>query len=130
MTFTVLLTAGTALLGNGLGLAGLGRLAHDTGELQAGLAAVVGPRQAATARLPSSLALLGLVALLAALVAGWTVWRGPLWDELRPRGAIRRTFVIGLAWGLWHTPLILQGHDYPGHPVLGVGVLVVFDTAT
>jgi membrane protease YdiL (CAAX protease family) len=31
----------------------------------------------------------------------------------------------GIIWGLWHAPLILNGHNYPQHPVAGVFMMVV-----
>ena len=33
---------------------------------------------------------------------------------------------IGIIWGLWHAPLILNGHNYPQHPVAGVFMMVSF----
>jgi membrane protease YdiL (CAAX protease family) len=33
-----------------------------------------------------------------------------------------------VVWGLWHAPLIAQGHNYPEHPWIGVGLMVVFCT--
>lgn len=27
--------------------------------------------------------------------------------------------MIGLLWGLWHLPVIVNGYNYPGHPVAG-----------
>jgi membrane protease YdiL (CAAX protease family) len=53
-------------------------------------------------------------------------WRGLLLYELRGLGFWRASVVIGVVWGLWHTPLILQGFNYPEHPVIGVGMMVVF----
>ncbi len=72
-----------------------------------------------------------------ALVAGVTVnavaafgeelgWRGFLQRELAPFGFWRSAAVIGVIWGLWHAPLILQGHNYPSHPVAGVAMMVGF----
>jgi membrane protease YdiL (CAAX protease family) len=73
---------------------------------------------------------IGLV-LLGGLVAGVTVnavagfgeelgWRGFLQKELAFLGFWRSSALIGFIWGLWHAPLILQGHNYPQHPVAGV----------
>jgi membrane protease YdiL (CAAX protease family) len=46
-------------------------------------------------------------------------WRGVLVRELEPLGFWRSSFVIGFFWGLWHLPLIVNGHNYPGHPLVG-----------
>jgi membrane protease YdiL (CAAX protease family) len=53
-------------------------------------------------------------------------WRGLLQRELGRLGFWNASLVIGLIWGLWHMPLILQGHNYPQHPVAGVFMMVVF----
>ncbi len=54
-------------------------------------------------------------------------WRGHLTPILmrllgRPAGLL----VAGAIWGLWHLPIILMGHNYPGHPWLGAGLFVGF----
>lgn len=46
-------------------------------------------------------------------------WRGLLWHELKPLGFWRASLVIGFFWGLWHLPVIVNGYNYPGHPVAG-----------
>ena len=33
---------------------------------------------------------------------------------------------VGFFWGLWHLPLTLRGHNYPGHPELGVAMMIAF----
>jgi membrane protease YdiL (CAAX protease family) len=53
-------------------------------------------------------------------------WRGFLLQELKPLGFARASLLIGFIWGLWHAPLILQGHNYPQHPVIGVFMMIVF----
>jgi len=87
-------------------------------------------------RVPATpLAVVPLVLFLG-LVAGVTVnavagfgeelgWRGFLQKELAFLGFWRSSLLIGLVWGLWHAPLILQGHNYPQHPVLGVLMMTV-----
>ena len=66
-----------------------------------------------------------------AIVAGLTInavfgfaeevgWRGWLHQELAPLGFWKANAVTGVLWGLWHAPLILQGHNYPVHRVEGV----------
>ena len=32
----------------------------------------------------------------------------------------------GVIWGVWYAPAIAQGLNYPGQPVLGVPMMVVF----
>jgi hypothetical protein len=53
-----------------------------------------------------------------------------MWDELERQGPVRANLLIGVAWGLWHAPLILQGYNYPEQPVLGVLAMVGFCVAT
>jgi membrane protease YdiL (CAAX protease family) len=54
-------------------------------------------------------------------------WRGYLLPRLAPLGGVRAALITGVIWGLWHAPLIvLTGYNYPGHPWLGVGMMVVF----
>lgn len=71
------------------------------------------------------------LALVQGLIAGFTVnalaafgeeygWRGYLQKYFGFLGFWRSSLLIGFIWGLWHAPLILQGHNYPQHPQLGV----------
>lgn len=53
-------------------------------------------------------------------------WRGYLLPRLLPLGQGRALLLSGIIWGLWHAPVILQGHNYPGHPYLGVLLMVGF----
>ncbi len=53
-------------------------------------------------------------------------WRGFLQRELAPLGFWRSSFLIGAMWGIWHAPLVLQGHNYPQHPALGAGMMTVW----
>ena len=77
------------------------------------------------------------IGLVQALIAGITVnalagfgeelgWRGLLQKELSGMGFWRSSALIGLIWGVWHAPLILQGHNYPDHPVIGVFMMIVW----
>lgn len=61
------------------------------------------------------------------LVAAWVLnllpalgeeigWRGWLTPQLLPLGALPTIGITGIIWGLWHTPLILLGHNYPNLP--------------
>jgi membrane protease YdiL (CAAX protease family) len=53
-------------------------------------------------------------------------WRGLLLKELLALGFWRSSLFIGAVWGFWHAPIILHGHNYPQHPYLGVGMMIVF----
>jgi membrane protease YdiL (CAAX protease family) len=77
------------------------------------------------------------LALAAGLAAGITInalagygeelgWRGFLYDELQPLGFWKSSLLIGVIWGVWHAPLILQGHNYPHYPLLGVPMMIVW----
>lgn len=86
--------------------------------------------------------LIGAIGLLIGmLVAGVTIntvlafgeefgWRGYLLWELAPLGFWKASALIGLFWGLWHTPLVLAGLNYPSFPLLGVvlftGICMLF----
>ena len=53
-------------------------------------------------------------------------WRGFLLPELLPLGQNRAILISGLIWGLWHIPVIVQGHNYPEAPVLGIFLMTAF----
>jgi membrane protease YdiL (CAAX protease family) len=72
-----------------------------------------------------------------ALIAGCTInalfafgeelgWRGYLLKTLQDKKLLPASLIIGGVWGLWHFPLILLGHNYPQHPVIGAGMMVIF----
>jgi membrane protease YdiL (CAAX protease family) len=80
-----------------------------------------------------------VVQTLQALVAGASInlvaalgeelgWRGFMVRATSSLGFWRASFVIGVVWGLWHAPIILQGHNYPEHPVIGVALMTLFTT--
>jgi membrane protease YdiL (CAAX protease family) len=53
-------------------------------------------------------------------------WRAFLLPRLLPLGQWRAIVISGAIWGIWHAPAILQGHNYPGRPVIGVFMMIVF----
>jgi uncharacterized protein len=53
-------------------------------------------------------------------------WRGYLQSELFKVGRVRGVLLVGVIWGVWHWPLILMGFSYPGYPLLGLGLSVLF----
>ena len=56
-------------------------------------------------------------------------WRGYLQSELFKLGRIRGALLLGSIWGIWHWPVILMGHNYPDHPLLGLPLEVLQCTA-
>lgn len=54
-------------------------------------------------------------------------WRGYLQGELVKLGRVRGLLLVGLIWGVWHAPAVAMGHNYPGHPVIGPIVFLVFN---
>ena len=77
------------------------------------------------------------ISLAQGLIAGITInavfgfgeelgWRGFLQRELEFLGFWPSSAVIGVIWGVWHAPIILQGHNYPQHPLVGVAMMTVF----
>jgi membrane protease YdiL (CAAX protease family) len=77
------------------------------------------------------------IAFFQGLLAGITVnavagfgeelgWRGLLQRELGYLGFWKSSALIGLIWGVWHAPIILQGHNYPQHPAAGVFMMIIF----
>jgi membrane protease YdiL (CAAX protease family) len=77
------------------------------------------------------------IALLQGLIAGPTInaiagfgeelgWRGFLQKEFSKLDFWKSSFIIGLVWGVWHAPIILQGHNYPQHPLIGVIMMIIF----
>jgi membrane protease YdiL (CAAX protease family) len=131
----------TILLGNALGLAGVGRLVFTQKDFLANISAVFPAQSAASlaeAGLPP-VAVLYLVGLIAGPIAGFTVnglfafgeeygWRGVLMDELMPLGAVRANLLTGVMWGLWHAPVILLGFNYGADRWLGVLMMCVWVT--
>ena len=55
-------------------------------------------------------------------------WRGYLQSELFKLGRVRGVLLLGVIWGVWHWPIILMGHNYPGHPLLGLVLMTLYTT--
>lgn len=77
------------------------------------------------------------IIILEALIAGFTIngvaalgeelmWRGFLVKELKNFSWLKLSLLIGTIWGIWHAPLIIQGHNYPTHPYIGVFLMTVW----
>lgn len=53
-------------------------------------------------------------------------WRGFLLPQLLPLGQWKAVILSGVIWGVWHAPAIAQGHNYPGYPILGIFMMIIF----
>lgn len=53
-------------------------------------------------------------------------WRGFLSRCLDGLGFWKKSLLVGAVWGVWHSPIILMGHNYPDHPVVGVFMMIAF----
>jgi len=55
-------------------------------------------------------------------------WRGYLQVRLERYGVLQSCLLTGLIWGVWHVPIVAQGHNYPGYPVAGSLLFIGFCT--
>jgi membrane protease YdiL (CAAX protease family) len=56
-------------------------------------------------------------------------WRGLLLRELSPLGFWRLSLLTSVVWGVWHAPLIVQGHNFPDAPFVGIAVMTGWTVA-
>lgn len=95
--------------------------------------------QSALQTMPEGVGVWGVLAIVIAsgLINGITInavfafgeeiaWRGFLMKEFGGKKYLTVVFWTGIIWGLWHAPIILNGHNYPQHPVAGVLMMVAF----
>lgn len=77
------------------------------------------------------------MAVLQGLIAGATInaiagfgeelgWRGFLLKSFKEMNFLKASIIIGFIWGIWHSPLILMGHNYPQHPEIGVLMMTIW----
>ncbi len=108
----------------------LSEMSHDHGEGVSDQIGLLG-------KVPGGVVLLGM--LLAALLASVTInlpfmlgeelgWRGYLYQRTAQWSGMHRVYFTGVVWGLWHAPLVLMGHNYPGQGLFGVVMMVAFCT--
>lgn len=98
--------------------------------------------QMALIQMPDGIGPWGVIAigLLSGLLSGATInaffafgeeiaWRGFLVKEFKGKKFLTVSLLIGIIWGFWHFPIILNGHNYPDHPVAGVFMMVLMCVA-
>jgi membrane protease YdiL (CAAX protease family) len=73
--------------------------------------------------------LLASVLSIVALFGEEYGWRGYLQSELFKLGRVRGVLLLGAIWGAYHWPVILMGWNYPGYPLPGLALMVLWCTA-
>jgi membrane protease YdiL (CAAX protease family) len=53
-------------------------------------------------------------------------WRGYLQPALYGLGKVKAVALLGVIWGIWHWPVIWMGYNFPGNPVLGSLLMVLY----
>jgi hypothetical protein len=53
-------------------------------------------------------------------------WHGYLLPKLLPLGQWQVILISGIIRGVWHAPVIVRGHNYPGDPVAGIFMMIIF----
>jgi membrane protease YdiL (CAAX protease family) len=53
-------------------------------------------------------------------------WRGFLLPHLMSLGQWKAILVSGIIWGVWHAPAVVQGLNYPGYPIPGIFMMIIF----
>lgn len=128
------------ILGNVFGIALFGRIDFSEAAL---LQQVTIVTRGAFGNMPQHVPIppvaIFLLSLVQGVIAGFTIslpftfgeelgWRGLLLRETQGWGFLRSNLFVGVVWGLWHAPIIAQGHNYPGHPVAGIFMMTLFTT--
>ena len=132
-----------ALIAAGIGLSLLIGYQHWTDPIQV-IQRMIAQQLGAAHQSPppgASLPQLAMITLVSQLVLAFTLgivinmiftfgeefgWRGYLLVRLAPLGGPQAAVLTGIVWGLWHAPLIIvTSYNFPGHPWLGVGEMVL-----
>ena len=127
-----------ALFGNVCQIDGFGKVSFDATDVLGNLNQVLTAMGRKTmTRAPFPPVMMFITQLVSCFLVGAIVntiftlgeelgWRGLLYNETKPLGFWKSNLLIGVVWGLWHAPVILQGHNYPEHPVAGVFMMILF----
>lgn len=138
LLFCVLWLGVVALLGNVFHIQGFGSITFEADKVLINLNQVTSAMSGhALTKMPMPPVVMFSVLLVTSFLAGIIVntiftlgeelgWRGFLYNEMQAFGFWKSNMLIGIIWGLWHAPLILQGHNFPEHRVSGVFMMVLF----
>lgn len=53
-------------------------------------------------------------------------WRGYLLNALKDKGFFKASLIIGVIWGVWHLPVIIQGHNYGKYRIIGIFMMTAW----
>lgn len=138
LTFVALFLATVYVGGELLHIEGFGRLEFSEEALKQNFIRLTeGKIDLKDEALPFSPVALLVVSVFGGLLSGFTLnlpimlgeeygWRGLLFKETKPMGFIGSAVLTGFLWGVWHFPIILMGHNYPGFPAAGIGMMILF----
>ena len=141
--FALFIVLGTfvviGILGNGFGLALFGRVDFSEAALLHQITLFTRGAVELPKHVPIPPVAIFLLSLIQGTIAGFTInlpftfgeelgWRGLLLRETQASGLLKSNLFIGVVWGLWHAPIIVQGHNYPGHPIAGIFMMTLFTT--
>jgi membrane protease YdiL (CAAX protease family) len=134
--FCILYVAIVFVFGNALKIEGFGFYSFDQVLFEERMTEILAATGAPNVpQIPiSPLALFGLT-IVSSIVIGGLVngvftfgeelgWRGFMFNETKHLGFFKSNLLIGTIWGLWHAPIILQGHNYSDHPTAGVFMMI------
>ena len=118
-------------------LSGLLTVLFGAGKLDTEFAFMQQQMQQTNTELPVPVGVLVAIQIVQALLLGPLInlvftmgeelgWRGFLLPRLLPLGQWPALLISGAIWGVWHAPAIVQGHNYPDHPILGIFLMTVF----
>jgi uncharacterized protein len=127
--FTALYLSLTFILGNWLGVVNVGQVIVSTDEFKR-------THNISSLPLVNNVYLLYFISFLNSIFVGITLnallafgeelaWRGYVWRNIKHLGCFKGNLCLGVIWGLWHAPLILQGYSFPRQPIAGVGYMLM-----
>lgn len=137
LAFVFLATGIVFLFGNILHIDGFGVLTFLQENINANIEKIINGRTDITKLNIPAPEILFFLCVFGGIFSGLTMnllftfgeefgWRGLLLKETQYMGFWKSNFLIGFIWGIWHAPIILMGHNYPGYPIAGVGMMILF----